>query len=90
MLIDLNKELQTSQSSAEELERQRVEAEKELLRARSENSTLESELQQQVNQLSSVHYQLDELKYAAKEQQSMLLADDFFMNNRVILKSAYK
>lgn len=89
MLAQVNRDLQDTHASVEEIERRKREAEKELIQARTENSHLEKALQSQVERLQGVHTELDEYRKRKLEDDTLDIADNFFYSNRTILRAAY-
>eukprot|EP01034_Spumella_vulgaris_P029861 gene29861-36982_t len=89
MLEDLNRDLEASLLTEQDVDRLKYEAEKELARSKAENALLEQTLQERVSQMTSVHQQLDELRHEAREERDLERAEDFYLTNKSILKSAY-
>ncbi len=89
MLLSLNRELEQSSLTKEELNKRRQEAQNELIRAKKEREELQQILQEKLNQVENYEEQLQEMRYAKYEQDTIDKADDFYYSNKIVLKSAY-
>ena len=90
LIRKLNEDLGDITISTAEMSRIKADAEKELKRAKVENSTLEESLKEHAMRLERLHGQLDEQRAVQREIDGLDAADDFFQTNKVVLRAAYK
>ena len=90
LIKQIYKNIGNTKFQSEEMERLCEEAEQSLAGAKSENEVLETQLKKKIEHLQLMHWQIDENTNREKFDQLMNTAEEFWYNNKTVLKSAYK